>query len=117
MLNIEVGKTYNVFDDGKIRESRRHEVTITEIVPYAEIDLQTLIEWRDECRLCPWLYKMGTDYFVFGTQKLSPKDTERVVFVRSKDDRWFSMGWWAGVLDVDGNLTKSIEARKVTNGF
>ena len=31
-INIEIGKTYNYFDDGKIRESRKCPVLITKII-------------------------------------------------------------------------------------
>ena len=34
----EIGKTYNCFDDGKIRESRMYQVTIDEIIPFEKAD-------------------------------------------------------------------------------
>ena len=37
-----LGQTYNYFDDGKIKPSRRMEVVITEIIPFSEIDEETL---------------------------------------------------------------------------
>lgn len=37
-----LGQKYNYFHDGKIRISRRMEVKITEIIPFSEIDLETL---------------------------------------------------------------------------
>ena len=41
-LKVELNKTYDYFDDGKIRESRRLPVTIREIIPFSEIDSETL---------------------------------------------------------------------------
>jgi hypothetical protein len=51
-----LGQTYNYFDDGKIRPSRRMEVVITEIIPFDKIDEQTLLDWNDEVKECYWLY-------------------------------------------------------------
>ena len=42
-----LGQTYNYFDDGKIKPSRRMEVVITEIIPFDKIDEDTLNEWND----------------------------------------------------------------------
>ena len=41
-MNIEIGKSYNVFNDGKISKSRLYQVKVTEIVPFNEIDDNTL---------------------------------------------------------------------------
>lgn len=103
-LDVQVGKTYNYFDDGKIKDSRMIPVTITEIVPFDQIDFNTLSFWKEEVTDCPWLYAPETDYFVIGTLDNINKDV--VVFVRTVEgkDGWFSLGWWAGRLDVDGSL-------------
>ena len=47
-----LGQTYNYFDDGKIRPSRRMEVVITEIIPFNEIDAETLESWKEEVEEC-----------------------------------------------------------------
>jgi len=104
-LNIEIGKTYNYFDDGKIRESRRMPVTITDIVPFNEIDSETLELWKEEVVEIDWVYNPITDYFVKGTIKEEGLDDINVIFVRTLENDWFSLGWWAGRLDVDGSLT------------
>lgn len=103
----EINKTYNYFDDGKIRESRRMEVLITEITPFEKVDKITLNEWEEEVNDCDWLYNPETDYFVKGElldEDLRNDNQHKVVFVRTIDDGWFSLGWWAGRLDVDGSL-------------
>jgi len=102
-MNIpELNKTYNVFDDGKVRESRRYEVIIEEIIPFSEIDKETLLFWKEEVKECYWLYREDTDFFI--------KTTENEIFVRTKNDGWFSMGFLnSGRLDIDGSLTSSIE--------
>lgn len=50
-----LGQTYNYFDDGKISPSRRMEVVITEIIPFNEIDAETLEYWKEEVEECNWL--------------------------------------------------------------
>ena len=106
IMEIEIGKTYDYFDDGKIRESRRMSVKITEIIPFDEIDSATLSKWEEETEYCNWLYAKNTDYFIMGELKISDSKIEKIVFVRTLNDGWFSLGWWAGRLDVDGSLVK-----------
>ncbi len=98
----ELNKTYNYFDDGKISESRKDKVKIYDVVRFNEIDVETLNNWEREVEECYWLYRKDTDYFIKGRLK---KDDRDVVFVRTKDNGWFSLGWWAGRLDLDGSLT------------
>jgi hypothetical protein len=99
----EVSKIYNYFDDGKIRESRRLSVIITEIIPFNEIDIPTLDAWKEETGECNWLFSDNTDYFIKGDLQLGD-EIEKIVFVRTLDGGWFSMGWWGGRLDINGSL-------------
>ena len=101
-----LGQTYNYFDDGKIRPSRRMEVVITEIIPFNEIDAETLESWKEEVEECNWLYDKETDFFVKGDLKVSDDKIEKIIFVRTinNNDGWFSLGWWGGRLDIDGSL-------------
>ena len=39
---------------------------------------------------------------------IGDNETEVIYFVRTKDEGWFSLGWWAGRLDFDGSLTKKL---------
>lgn len=99
----EIGKTYIYFDDGKIRESRKYNVVIKEIIPFDKIDEKTLEFWKKKVKDCYWLFSPNTDYFIKGELDLDEK-IENVVFVKTIDDEWFSLGWWGGTLDVDGEL-------------
>jgi hypothetical protein len=101
-----LGQTYNYFDDGKIRATRRMEVVITEIIPFSEIDKETLNEWEEEVEECNWLYAKKTDFFVRGDLKVSDDIIKKIIFVRTidKNNGWFSLGWWGGSLDIDGSL-------------
>ena len=104
----EIGKTYNCFDDGKISESRRYEVTITEIIPFNEADKELLDIWGEEGLPSYWLFEK-TDYFVkFKSTEF--KDEPNGVFARTKDGGWFGLGnyWNSGRLDIDGTLTDSL---------
>ena len=89
-----LGQTYNYFDDGKIRPSRRMRVTITEIIPFSEIDEETLNDWKEEVKQCDWLYAKETDYFVKADLKVSDDKVEKIIFVRTinNNDGWFSLG-------------------------
>ena len=99
------GRTYNYFDDGKVNPSRMYSVLITDTIPFSEIDDETLQFWKEEVESCPWLYSTETPYFIEGDLQLDDK-IEKVCFVRTIDDDvyWFSLGYWAGLLDVDGTL-------------
>jgi len=107
MENIIIGKTYNYFDDGKIKPSRMHEVVITEIIPFNKIDSETLYIWKDEVHDSHWLFTKETDYFVKADLNIG-YGIEKIIFVRSVNGGWFSFGFWAGRLDIDGSLTKSL---------
>ncbi len=101
----EINKVYNCFDDGKIRHSRLYQVTVKEIIPFEEIDEDTLEQWRDEVEQCYWLYAKETDYFI-KTDNGSDIET----FVRTKNGGWFSMGFMcSGRLDIDGSLMKILQ--------
>lgn len=107
----EINKTYNYFDDGKIRESRRFPVTITEIIPFDMVDENTHTTWEMEHNQCDWLYAKTTDYFIKGIIKEDTPDYKQefdVIFARTIDGGWFSLGWWSGRLDVNGSLTKML---------
>ncbi len=108
-MNIEIGKTYSNFDDGKIRATRQYPVTITGIYCKQEMTVQELDQWRDEVKTCPWLYYNVMGYFVKGDLEISEDTIEEVIYVKTKDGRWFSLGYWAGLLDVDGSLTEEIK--------
>lgn len=112
--SIIIGKTYTYFDDGKIKESRKMDVIIHSIVPFLEeTNLDLLESWNFEMNDCHWLYKNETDYFIKGTLKINEDKFEEIVFVRTIDDGWFSLGYWAGRLDYDGSLTKCLKNGKI----
>ncbi len=104
-----LGQSYHYFDDGKIRLSRRLDVEITSIIPFNEIDSETLLSWETEVNQCRWLYAKNTDYFVKGSLDTGDNEIKEIIFVRCIYNGWFSLGWWAGRLDTDGTLNATLE--------
>ena len=104
----EINKTYNCFDDGKVTNGRLYTVDITEIIPFSEIDSETLNIWKQKVKQSYWLYATETDYFIKFTNGEEGKDG---MFVRTKTNGWFGMGdyWNSGRLDIDNSLTDSLK--------
>ena len=86
-----VGVSYDCFDDGKITESRRYSVVVSEVVAFDKIDAETKQQWLDEVKQCYWLYSPSTDFFI--RARILDTDEEDCLFVRTKDWGWFSLGW------------------------
>jgi hypothetical protein len=99
-----LNKTYNCFDDGKISESRRYEVIITEIIPFDKAEDELLAMWEEQGKPCDWLFG-ETDYFV-RFKSTENEEEPNGVFARTIDGGWFGLGnWWnSGRLDIDGSL-------------
>jgi len=104
-----VDDTYDYFDDGKINPSRRLSVKIIDVIPFCDIDEDSLLQWNLEVNQCSWLYSNDTDYFVKGILSLNDCSQEIITFVRTIDGGWFSLGYWAGRLDLDGKLLKEMK--------
>ena len=102
----EVGKTYNCFDDGKIRESRLYTVNVISVIPFIDIDDDTKQSWQQEVKDCYWLYSNKTDFFI----RTLSADGDGELFVRTIDGTWFSVGGFlsGGLLDVDGRFTEML---------
>lgn len=106
----KVGETYNTFDDGKISPSRMYQVTIKKVIPFNEIDKETLNRWKEEVKEVYWLYNKETDYFVICEP--DEEDNSIEVFVRTTDNRWFSFSdafLTYSMLDVDGDLYEQMK--------
>ena len=102
---IEIGKVYDYFDDGKITPNRRCAVIIKDIIPFDKIDKETYDLWLAEVDFCDWLFNPVTDYFIVGEFYLE-EEKEKVFFVRTLKNKWFSFGEWGGYLDHDGEFLK-----------
>ena len=84
--------------------------SVTEIISFADIDEETLNDWKQDVAECDWLYAKETDYFVKADLKISDDKNEKIIFVRTinNNDGWFSIGWCGGRLDIDGSLNASL---------
>jgi hypothetical protein len=112
-----LGQTYHYFDDGKIKVSRRAEVVITEVIPFEKIDEYTLDYWQEEVEECDWLYAPKTDFFVKAESTLFDSPYNEIIFVRTIDDDWFSFGFRAGRLDIDGSLNDTLKDKEFQQGL
>ncbi len=104
----KVGNTYDCFDDGKVKESRKYRVTIDCIVSFDCVDSKTLKEWEEMSTECDWLFAKKTDYFIFANSDQDGQE-EQEVFARTTGGGWFGLGKWFGMgaLDVDGSKWKT----------
>ena len=104
----KVGETYNYFDDGKISKYRLYTTKILEIIKYDDIDKDTLDLFKEEAGCCYWLYAYETDYFIKAELDVEEETKEEIFFVRTKGGEWFSLGFWAGLLDIDGGIYENM---------
>ena len=89
----ELYKKYDCYDDGKIRESRKYQVLITDIIPFDKADEELIYEWHTQVLECHWLFAQETDYFIFAVsyEQWLPQVE---IFVRTLDGGWFGLGEW-----------------------
>ena len=102
-----LGKTYNHYDDGKIKESRLMKSVVTGISEFNDKLLSQ--EDKEDIVECGFLYSENTDYVIEADLYIDEDDIVKVKYVRTLDGGWFSLGWWAGLLDVDNSLTVNLK--------
>ena len=106
-----LGQTYVYFTHGSITPWNKAEATITEIIPFDKIDLETLDLWERQLKSHPLLYAKETDYFIKADLMWVSDHAEKIILVRTLNDKhgWFGLPWYqerveAGRLDIDGSL-------------
>ena len=89
----ELYKKYDCYDDGKITESRKYQVLITDIIPFEEADPDLIEAWKTTVKEYDWLYDKETDYFIFAVsyERWYPQVE---IFARTLDRGWFGLGEW-----------------------
>lgn len=126
--DVEIGKFYHFWDDGKSSISR-HYICKCEGIITVEESKELLFEsyyWNEEDNVsvaltlydiwtknkeeCPWLYAGNTPYFVVIS---CPKYDDKLLYcAKTKDGTWFSMNvqtWWqSGLLDHEERKLKRI---------
>ena len=122
MKNIKIGKNYSLFDNGVVSSSRHYNVTVLEIIPFdkmKEYSQEIFKLWEEEKEGHP--YNISTDFFIKTTceelEDVGLEDFKHIYFVEGKNNTVWSLGEYAGVLDVDGDLTKQIQQRLLEDGF
>lgn len=87
----ELYKEYDCYDDGKISESRRYKVLITNIIPFDEADEDLVKAWKIAIEQYNYLFATETDYFIFAIsyERWYPQVE---IFVRIMDGGWFGLG-------------------------
>lgn len=102
-----LGKTYNHYYDGKIKESRLMKSVVTNISEFNDKLLSQ--EDKEDIVECGFLYSENTDYVIEADLYIDEDDIVKVKYVRTLDGEWFSLGWWVGLLDVDNSLTVNLK--------
>ncbi len=122
MKNIEIGKSYSLFDNGVRASSRHFTVTVLEVIPFdkmKEYNQQIFELWEKEKESSP--YNISTDFFIKTIceelEEDGLEDFKHIYFVEGKNDTIWSLGEYAGVLDVDGDLTKRFQQLLLEDGF
>ena len=101
------GERFHFFDDGKTSPSRHFIVEIDKVISWDQVHSEDLLkEIITEQKDCNWLYAPVTDYIIHG--QLLGTGIEPLWFIRTKDGGWFSIGFWAGELDIDGSKFKEV---------
>jgi hypothetical protein len=126
--DVEIGKFYHFWDDGKSSISRHYLCKCEGIITLEE-SKELLFEsyyWNEEYDVsvaltlydiwtknkeeCPWLYAGDTPYFV--VISCSKYDDNLLYCAKTKDGTWFSMNvqtWWqSGLLDHEERKLKRI---------
>lgn len=87
----ELYKKYDCYDDGKITESRKYQVLITDIIPFNKADKDLVEAWIFAINQYDWLFAKETDYFIFAVsyEQWYPQVE---IFARTKDGGWFGLG-------------------------
>ena len=101
------GERFHFFDDGKTSPSRHFIVEIDRVISWDQVHSEDLLkEIITEQKDCNWLYAPVTDYVIHG--QLLGTGIEPLWFIRTNEGGWFSIGFWAGELDIDGSKFKEV---------
>ena len=92
----ELYKKYDCYDDGKITESRKYQVLITDIIPFKDADKDLIKAWKIAVADYYWLFATKTDYFIFAVS-YEWWYPQVEIFVRTIDGGWFGIGEWNSV--------------------
>ena len=89
----ELYKKYDCYDDGKITESRKYQVLITDIISFKDANPDLVRAWHNMIIDFDQLYAKETDYFIFAVS-YEWWYPQVEIFVRTIDGGWFGLGEW-----------------------
>lgn len=102
-----LGEKFHFFDAGRKNANRHFVVEITKVIQWRCIAAKNLrkpiIQEREKY---PELFAENPDYICQG--KILGLPLDPVWFTRTIDGGWYSIGFWSGVLDIDGTVFDSI---------
>lgn len=119
LIEPEIGKTYYVYDDGKVRKSREYKVTITGKVHSTKLCKNLRKEWEKNVIDCYWLYLAKEHDIFYGeveTEYNGEKNKHIEYFCMTQQNTWFSFAsnnqysdLIGGELDITGELHNMLE--------
>ena len=89
----ELYKKYDCYDDGKVTESRKYQVLITDIIAFKDADKDLVEAWKIAVKDSYWLFAEETDYFIFAVS-YEWYYPQVEIFARTKRGDWFGLGEW-----------------------
>lgn len=119
---LEVGKTYPAFDDGKISYGRLCYFKIDKAIDLdnnkKDISDEDLAMIAEEIAECNWLYDKE-QHIIYKAHNVNKDGTEcledasgvkdECYFLATYRKEWFGVGCWLdSLLDVDGSLMKKV---------
>ena len=109
---LEVGKIYNVFDDGKISYSRLIQWEILEAIDLDNENTlpdEILSQLGEEIKSCYWLYS-PEQTIIYRAKMIDSTQDYYCYFLRTKQGGWFgALSWFDGEVDYDNKLSKMLE--------
>lgn len=110
---LEIGKVYYTYDDGKVRLSRIGRFKIVEAIDldrdFDKLDPDWQSALKYEILESYWLFRQTQHIIYRGIDLDEQEDQYGRLFLATKDGGWFSTGCFGGgELDVNNSITKGM---------
>jgi hypothetical protein len=103
----KLGEKFHFFDASRKTASRHFIVEIIKVIPWRYVAAKNLRQQiAQERKKRPELFAEKSEFLCQG--KLLGVPLEPVWFTRTVDGGWYSIGFWSGLLDIDGTVFNSI---------
>jgi hypothetical protein len=102
-----LGEKFHFFDAGRKNANRHFIVEIIKVIPWRCIAARNFRKSiTQEQEKHPELFAESPDYICQG--KILGLPLEPIWFTRTADGGWYSVGFWSGILDIDGTIFDSV---------